>query len=63
LSSVSIHFEQPIDGANRLADENDMTDLHTRLESKGANVRLTSSHEASQPAGKWMVKELAPNTN
>jgi hypothetical protein len=62
LPSVSFHFEQPINGANRLADENEMKDLDSRLQRVGANVRLTSSHEASQDASKWLTKQLVPNT-
>jgi hypothetical protein len=61
LPTGSLHFEQPIDGTNRLEDENEMKNLHSRLKGIGANVRITSSHEASKPAGQWLTKQLVPN--
>jgi hypothetical protein len=59
LPSVSVHFEEPIDGANRPADEEEMKTLRGRVESLGANVAMTSSHDLSQSAGQWLTKQLA----
>jgi hypothetical protein len=58
LPSTSIHFQEPIDGANRPLDEIEMKALRTRLQSLGGRVAMTSSHDLSQPAGPWLTKQL-----
>ena len=58
LPSTSIHFQEPIDGANRPLDEIAMKASRTRLQSLGGRVAMTSSHELSQSAGPWLTKQL-----
>jgi cephalosporin-C deacetylase-like acetyl esterase len=59
LPAIDVHFAEPIDGANRTAMPTDIDQLRTRVERLNAKVRLTSSHDSSESAARWLARRLA----